>query len=101
MSLLRTSVLMEMINFHISHWHLQKMIQMTRVNHVNFRCPETREWLSSRNEVTYLTAMKHALVLAWKILFLHTFQEKSVTVNIIGLRNFDFPTMKIFKGEKK
>jgi hypothetical protein len=37
------------------------------------------------------------LVLAWKILFLHTFQENRVTVNIIGLRNFDFPTMKTFK----
>jgi hypothetical protein len=79
---------MEMINFHISHWHLQKMIQMTRVNHINFRCPETREWLSSRNEVTYLTAMKHAFVKAhiphiWYLLgksYFYTLFKKTVSL---------------------
>lgn len=41
------------------------------------------------------------LVLAWKILFLsHNFQENSFTVNIIGLRNFDFPTMKTLKAPR-
>jgi hypothetical protein len=40
------------------------------------------------------------LVLNGKILFLHTSQENSVTVYSIGLRNFDFPTMKTFKAPR-
>jgi len=72
---------MEMINFHISHWHLHKMIQMTRVNHIN--C--TREWLSSSNEITYLTAMKHAFVKAhiWYLLgksYFYTLFKKRVSL---------------------
>ena len=101
---------MEKINFHMSHWHSFKMIQMTRVNHINFTCPEhqrvalfpQRNYLSYSNETRFCeSSHTRHLVLTWKILFLHNFQENSVTENITGLRNFDFPTMKTFKGERK
>lgn len=76
---------------------------------INFTCPEnqrvalfTQRIYLFYSDKTSFRESSHTthLVLTWKILFLHTFQENSVAVNTMGLRNFDFPTMKTFKAPR-
>jgi len=76
------------------------------VNLINFTCPEQPEsgCLQAKNlpilqRETRFRESSHTthLVLNGKILFTQTFEENSVTVYSIVLRNFDFPAMKTFK----